>query len=172
MSEKNVQVRPRRDDDVPALARALVAVHREDGYPVEGVDDPEAWLCLDGQLGAWTAALDGEPVGHVAMTTPGPGDGAAAVLHRQTGIELDQLAVVGRLFVSPEARGNGLARRLMDMVENEAGQRSLTLVLDVMEKDRAAIGLYESRGWRRIGSMRHDLPAGEAVPAYALTFTR
>jgi hypothetical protein len=35
-------VRPRSEDDLPACAAVLVAVYEADGYPVEGVAEPEA----------------------------------------------------------------------------------------------------------------------------------
>ena len=37
-------VRPREPRDLAQLAEALVRVHAADGYPVEGVADPRAWL--------------------------------------------------------------------------------------------------------------------------------
>jgi hypothetical protein len=43
-SREHSTVRPRADADLPATAAALVEVHRSDGHPVEGVDDPRGWL--------------------------------------------------------------------------------------------------------------------------------
>lgn len=62
-------------DDLPELGKALVRVHEVDGYAVEGVSDPEAWLQPTRELAAWTAVLNDEPVGQVALrlttrTTP------------------------------------------------------------------------------------------------------
>ena len=45
-------IRERQDSDIPALAAALVEVHQLDGYPVEGVDNPKAWLQLHNAIGA------------------------------------------------------------------------------------------------------------------------
>lgn len=105
-------IRPRRDEDLPELARILVEVHAHDGYPVEGVTDPEGWLRLANPIGAWVAELDGQPVGHAACRQPGPGDDAARMLHEQQGTPLDQIAVLGRLFVAPAARGRHLGTQL------------------------------------------------------------
>jgi hypothetical protein len=41
---KHATIRSRADSDLPEAAAALVGVHRGDGYPVEGVDDPRRWL--------------------------------------------------------------------------------------------------------------------------------
>lgn len=54
-------IRSRRDEDLPDLAAALVRVHALDGYPVEGVADPEAWLRHPNELQSWIAAEDESP---------------------------------------------------------------------------------------------------------------
>src|SRR5882757_2068218 len=51
-------IRRRTDDDIAELARVLVRVHEIDGYPVEGVSDPEAWLTPPGVMATWTALHD------------------------------------------------------------------------------------------------------------------
>ena len=78
-SDGQVSVRRRQPADLPEAAAALVEVHRSDGYPVEGVDDPTAWLLSPHQIAAWVAELDGRIVGHVALTEPQPDDAAATV---------------------------------------------------------------------------------------------
>jgi len=52
-------------------------VHETDGYPVEGVDDPEAWIRPPAVLSAWVAEEDGTIVGHVAVIRP-QGEGQSA----------------------------------------------------------------------------------------------
>jgi hypothetical protein len=71
-SGPRVQIRPRASDDLPAAAAALVHVHHSDGYPVEGVDDPAAWLTSPHQIAAWVAELDEHIVGHAAIGEPQP----------------------------------------------------------------------------------------------------
>ena len=44
--------------------------------------------------------------------------------------------------------------------------QGLRLVLDVMEKDAAALRLYERLGWRLIETTSHDSGRGEDVSAY------
>jgi hypothetical protein len=67
-----VIIRPRRDNDLPALADALVHVHTVDGYPVEGVTDPSAWLHHPHELQSWTAEVAGHPVGQTRSPTLRP----------------------------------------------------------------------------------------------------
>ncbi|WP_197320592.1 GNAT family N-acetyltransferase [Saccharomonospora sp. NB11] len=158
-------VRPRRDDDLPACAAALVAVHEADGYPVEGVADPEAWLRPAGLVKAWVAELAGEVIGHVCITEPTDADAAAVMFRETTEGVVAGIAVLGRLFVHPEARGHRAGELLTRAVMEHAASEGLRLVLDVMEKDQAAIRLYERLGWRRIGVTEHDSGHG-LVPAY------
>lgn len=168
----DVEIRPTIPDDLDALAEVLVQVHASDGYPVEGVDDPRAWVDPPNAVGQWTALLDGRPAGHIALMRPTPEDGAPEMLARREGMPLAKIAVLGRLFVAPEARGHGLAGALMDAAEVVAVQSDLTVVLDVMAKDTAAINLYEKRGWETLGTFGHALPEGENVAAWALVLPR
>jgi ribosomal protein S18 acetylase RimI-like enzyme len=161
-----VVVRERKAADLPAAAAALVEVHRTDGYPVEGVADPIGWLTTTGQIRAWVAELDAQVVGHVAISEPQPDDAAAQLWASQRHGSDDPIAVLGRLFVSPTARGHAVGRRLVEAVQTSARVEGLQLVLDVMAKDSAAIALYERLGWRRIGTTNHDDGRGNTIPAY------
>lgn len=165
MSE--VVVRPTVSTDLDVLADVLVQVHALDGYPVEGVEEPRAWVELPDSLGQWTALLDGRPVGHVALLTPGGGDGAPRLLAEDLGVSVEQIGVLARLFVSPSARGKSVATRLIDAVAMSAHQMCLYLTLDVMQKDTAAIRLYESLGWTHLGEFAHGLDVG-SEPAVAM----
>jgi GNAT superfamily N-acetyltransferase len=60
-------------------------------------------------------------------------------------------AELKRMYVLPEARGHGLGRRVLDELEVEArrlGYRAL--VLETGDRQREALGLYESSGYERI----------------------
>ena len=160
-----VVVRERALADIPAAAAALVEVHRTDGYPVEGVADPTRWITATDQIRAWVAELDNQIVGHVAISTPQPED-AAARLWAAHPDRTGQIAVLGRLFVLPTARGHAIGRRLVEAAQTAAHTDGLRLVLDVMTKDAAAISLYEHLGWNRIGTTNHDDGRGHTIPAY------
>lgn len=97
-------VRPRESRDLAEAATVLTAVHESDGYPVEGVKDPEAWLSPEGLLAAWVAELDGHVVGHVAINSPQPGEEVARLWREESGDDDSHIGVLARLFVAREAR--------------------------------------------------------------------
>ncbi len=158
-------VRERAASDLPGAAAALVELRRVDGYPVEGVDDPTAWLVGPRQLRAWVAELDGRIVGHVAVGDPQPDDAAATLWAGGPEGRHDRVAVLERLFVLPDARGHALGERLVRAATSYGGEHGRRLVLDVMAKDAAAVRLYERLGWRCIGATTHDDGYGRAVDA-------
>jgi GNAT superfamily N-acetyltransferase len=156
--------RPRREDDLPSLASVLIRVHAVDGYPVEGVGDPEAWLRHPHEIQSWTAAQDGRPIGQVILTRAQPEDDAALAWREYTGGDVDRLAVPARLFVDPDHRGSGAGRLLMETARDFARSRGFAIALDVMLKDRAAIRLYERLGAERITDINHRYGDGLTEP--------
>jgi putative acetyltransferase len=63
-----------------------------------------------------------------------------------------EFAEVKRMYVRPEARGQGLARRVLSMLEREAAQRGSTLyTLETGPSQPEAIALYERLGYERCG---------------------
>jgi len=66
--------------------------------------------------------------------------------------ELDRLVgEIKRMFVRPEHRGRGIARRVLSALEAEAaGLGYTTLRLETGDRQPEAIGLYESAGYRAI----------------------
>jgi GNAT superfamily N-acetyltransferase len=73
-----------------------------------------------------------------------------------------------RLYVAPAARGAGLARHLVRLVEDAARERGLTrVVLDTGIRQPAAIALYRSLGYRPVG----PVAGWEALP-FCLWFAR
>jgi GNAT superfamily N-acetyltransferase len=56
-------------------------------------------------------------------------------------------------FVAPWARGHGLGRRIVAEIEQLARELGLVVLnLDLRDTQRAAIGLYETMGYRRWGT--------------------
>lgn len=146
-----MNIRPREERDLPACAAVLKEVHAQDGYPVEGVDDPIGWLTPPRLTAAWVAELGGQVVGHVLVSEP---DGEEAVrLWRERSAQ--PVEVLARLFVLPAARGIQVGEQLTKAAMARAQGLSQRLVLDVMEKDRAATRLYERMGWSSLGSISH-----------------
>lgn len=170
MATTGCTIRERRDDDLPALAAALVRVHVQDGYPVEGVADPVGWLEHPQALRSWTATVDGAPIGQVTLTEADPGDDAARAWAEQTGGSVTDLAIVVRLFVDPKHRTVGAGRLLMAAVLDHARTIGRSVALDVMAKDRAAIRLYERLGARRVSEVVHQHGDDLAEPAVVFAF--
>lgn len=87
-------------------------------------------------------------------------------------VQWSTLAAVGeaellRLAVSPEARRQGLARRLLE--ESEIYLRSAgidTLHLEVRSSNQAARGLYEALGWKLQRSRKAYYQDGEDALIY------
>ena len=157
-------VRPFESADLSGAATALIKVHETDGYPVEGVEDPEAWVSSDDVLAAWVAEMDGAVVGHVAVMRP-HGEAAVSMWIEQSGDDEAHVAVLGRLFVVQAARQHATGRRLTEAAMSYGRQHDLRLVLDVMAKDAPAMRLYERLGWRKIGETTHHFGDGESIPA-------
>jgi ribosomal protein S18 acetylase RimI-like enzyme len=68
------------------------------------------------------------------------------------------------LAVRPAAQGRGVGRRLLEAAEQAAeGHDRLFLRLEVREGHTAAIGLYESAGYRRIGRLPSYYADGQAA---------
>lgn len=63
-----------------------------------------------------------------------------------------EFAEVKRMYVRPEARGQGLARRVLSLLEQEAAQRGATqYALETGPLQPEAIALYERLGYQRCG---------------------
>lgn len=161
-------IRPRVESDIPQAAAGLVEVHAADGYPVEGVSRPEAWLTPPGFLAAWVAEITGKVVGHVAISRSN-GEEAVSLWLDQGGADADKVAVLARLFVVPEARNRAIGERLTSAAVAYAQAKGMRLVLDVMTKDLAAIRLYRRLGWTKLGIAVHTF-GEERQTAEALCF--
>ncbi|MCX3062831.1 GNAT family N-acetyltransferase [Streptomyces beihaiensis] len=140
-------VRTRAGADLSACTTVLAAVHRRDGYPVNWPADPASWLCPEGQVAAWVAVAGSAVVGHVTLARPVPGDVAPGLAGPKAAV-----AVVGRLFVAPTARGRGTGAALLERATRAARRRGLRAVLDVVARDTAAVAVYERLGWEPLGS--------------------
>jgi ribosomal protein S18 acetylase RimI-like enzyme len=165
--DPELTIRPRADADLPALATVLAEVHERDGYPVLGEHVSVDWLQSGQLIQAWVAAIGDDPVGHVALNQLPAGDGDLARLWRDaTGVDGDAIAVLGRLFVGAQARGQRLGRRLTEVATAGARELGRRPVLEVMAKDTAAIHTYESLGWQRVGEISHAFSNGRTEPAF------
>ena len=129
-------------------------------------EDPAALACLSAYFDVLVARIDGISRSHVPLPDPEadsyrPPHGVF-LLAWSDGIPLGCVSLhrlapgegeVKRLWIAPDARGQGLARRLMRAVESHARTLGLKrLKLDTNAALTEAIALYRSDGWVEIPS--------------------
>ncbi|MGD0238883.1 MAG: GNAT family N-acetyltransferase [Streptosporangiaceae bacterium] len=141
-------VRPREPRDVPACVAALRRVHEASGYPSRWPDDPGGWITPRAMVAAWVAEHDGEVAGHVALVR---GLNVECLL-RATGLPVEGLGGIVRLYVDPHFQRLGLARALLDTAADAAAEHDLKPALDVVDDSGPAIALYERAGWKLVGT--------------------
>ena len=149
-------IRPRSGRDLDACVSLLAGVHRRDGYPMTWPDNPAGWLAEPSLIGAWVATADGRLVGHAGLSLAEAGDAAA-------GLFGDGAGLVSRLFVAPTERGRGTGSLLLRHVADEARQRGLRPVLEVLATSEPAVAFYERLGWRLLGSVERQWGPGHVV---------
>jgi len=110
------------------------------GFDVAQSRDPEARDMVPPR-GAFLVALsDGLPIGCVALK--GAGDG---------------MGEIKRLWIAPSARGLGLARQLMQAIEDAARALGIAVLrLDTNSALPEALRLYRSSGWTEIDRFNDD----------------
>ena len=110
------------------------------GFDVARSRDPDASEMIRPRGAFLLASLDGIPAGCVGLKG---GDG--------------DLAEVKRLWVAPSARGHGIARRLLEAVEDAAQELGFRVLrLDTNSALPEAISLYHRTGWREIPRFNDD----------------
>ena len=156
-------IRPRAEADLPALTEVLAAQQSLTRYPMRWpLPFPiERFVARDVDLAAWTAVLDGRPVGHVAAQAACDAQ-MLPLWEAGHGRPREQLGVMGTLFVDPGVRRLGLGRRLHDTAVDWLRDHDLGPCLDVVPIHAAAQAMYAAAGWRVVGQERpHWLPDGE-----------
>jgi ribosomal protein S18 acetylase RimI-like enzyme len=116
-------------------------------YEIEAVKPIESFAERLAASVVCVACLDGQIVG-MAGLAPAPLDHARG-------------AFVWGLYVRPEARGRGVARRLMDALLRVGADAFDEVRLVVFAEIIGAIRLYESLGFTRIGSSPRATPDGK-----------
>ncbi|MBD7918496.1 GNAT family N-acetyltransferase [Cellulomonas sp. Sa3CUA2] len=127
--------------DASALRRAMVD-ELAPLYPEHALTGPGAFELLDAEHGAsavttFVVRHDGLPV--------------ACATHRRAPGWGSDAAELKRLYVAPGARGRGLARRLVALVEEDARTHGAArVVLDTGIRQPEAITLYRALGYRPV----------------------
>jgi GNAT superfamily N-acetyltransferase len=158
-------VRPRNDGDLTSCERVARLVQESDGYPAFRSDRPDGLRdFVEGRAfyEAWVAEVDGEVAGQVVLR-PRSSQMAMGVMRQATGLSDDCFGVISRLFVSPATRRRGVGRALLSTATDAAVSRGLVPVLDVVTNNKAAMALYESMGWARVGTAVVNLPDGSTL---------
>ena len=168
-----VIVRPRLPTDLPELAEVLQDQQPVTRYPFR---DPlpvsiEEFLHAEDAVAAWTAEVDGRPIGHVCRTGPPSGFPDASLLNdacaQAHGCEVPKLGWVSTLFVGSDMRGRGVGRLLLGAVVSDIRAAGLHPCLEVLPTHPAALALYLGSGWYEVLSLRPDWlrqAAGEDGP--------
>lgn len=129
----------------------LRKVHRHDRYP-STLDHVEAFLTPGYEAASWVAVRGGAVAGHVALHNPPSSATMDFAASRLAGA--DSPVLVSRLFVDVNERGRGVARALLRTAAGHARASGLRAVLDVGQDFAAAVSLYDSEGWLRLGAER------------------
>lgn len=155
-------IRERRRGDIPALATALFAQQPATQYPLRNPlpISVEEFLHAEDAIAAWTAEVDGAPVGHGCHVGPlrrGPISAelneVAAAAH---GCPTEHLTWISSFFVATERRGLGLGRALLETIVADARSRGLRPCLEVYPVHPAAIALYTDTGWQVVHQARPE----------------
>lgn len=127
--------------DAAALLEAMQAFYLEEGLAFDPAraDSALGELLANGSLGRIVLALDSQRVAGYAVAT--------------VGFSLEfggRFVLLDELYVEVSARGRGFASRLLDAVEEYAGELGVQAIrLEVEHGNAAAQAIYERRGFAR-----------------------
>jgi GNAT superfamily N-acetyltransferase len=133
------EIEVRREDILSAVAQQLIGALNDElvgRYPEPGANHFHLDVdeVAEGRGGFFVAYLDGSPVGC----------GAVRRVDLQTG-------EIKRMYVAPVARGHGVGRRILDVLEAEARKLNVArLVLETGPRQPEAIALYARAGFVQI----------------------
>ena len=165
-----MDIRIRREDDLPELGRLARLVQATDGYPPELPDgDYEYFVGAPSQLSprsptdtAWVAVHEELLVGHIALHCR-PSPEVVQIATNSVNLEGCEVAAIARLFVHPDFRRQGCGRRLLEQATTTALDLDYAPILDVVDELSAAISLYEVLGWKYLGTTQVAIPGGGQI---------
>jgi len=153
----NITIQPERPDspDAIALIIDLNAALNPDKYPAESIHGFSIEKLIAQNVAFFVIWAEGTPAGcgGVKLYTLGKKGESG---QRRNARDDDRTEVaygeVKRMFVRPEWRGQGLAQRMLDTLEDHAARhdiRRMRLETGIYQRD--AIRLYTRAGYREIG---------------------
>lgn len=158
----DLSIRPARDDELDRVAALLVDAYAEYAARMS----PDAWASFAQDIGnvrgrmmeadVVVAERDGQLVGSVTLFTRHRGVRGGTV-----GVRL--------LAVSPDARGTGVGRALMEhAIKRARAEQQQRVVLSTAQEMESARDLYEKLGFRREPALDHEPAPGVRLLGYAL----
>ena len=153
-------VRPFGEDDIALVPQITALLHRAYRPLAEGgmrfyashQDDTATLDRITKGLG-FLGFVNERLVATITLYPPGAG-------HRQ-GWYAEHLdaAVFGQFGVDPDSQGRGIGDRLLAHVEHLAGSdlRATQIACDTSERAHRLIGVYERRGYRRVGTTQWNV---------------
>jgi GNAT superfamily N-acetyltransferase len=142
MIDPNTTIEPitiRRDDLLsPVASKLILALNAEltERYPEDNANffNLDANEVSEGRGGFFVAYQDGNPVGCGAVRRTEP-----------------HVAEIKRMYVSPSARGLGVGRQILDVLETEARKLGVRrIVLETGPRQPEAITLYAHAGFAHV----------------------
>ncbi|SDH84676.1 GNAT family N-acetyltransferase [Agrococcus jejuensis] len=165
IASEDVRIRPRSARDVDPLIEVLWAQQPATRYPVRSsLPFPASqFLHADDAVAAWTAEVEGRPVGHACWLrsldaaaqvgvdrATGRSSTAAEACATAHGCTVDELGWVSALFVDPAVRGLGVGSRLLAAVVADIRRSGMHPCLEVVDLNEAALRRYRADGWREV----------------------
>jgi GNAT superfamily N-acetyltransferase len=160
-----VLIRERIESDLGACEQIAHAVHELDGYPRYLPNDLRSFIASPDAYAGWVAEQEGVVLGQVALHGRGP-EAAVALAAKELNRPSDQLGIIARLFVSPQARRQGVGGSLLSVAAEESIAQHLWPILDVVTDHHGAIALYECNGWRRVGEVTSHFKNGFSLDEF------
>jgi GNAT superfamily N-acetyltransferase len=162
----SVTIRPRAPSDVPTLIEILTDVWNLTKYPVDGPPSFPSRFQSTKALHSIVALYDGKLVGHAELQDAS-GLNPLVVESLTSCAPLSSYAAFVSLFVDPAMQGKGVGARLVTeaMVWAKAQGRRLALI--VLDKDTAAIRMYERMGWKRGIEYSYESSLGVKYTAFS-----
>jgi GNAT superfamily N-acetyltransferase len=161
----SLTIRPRDSADIPTLISILTDIYNLTKYPVDGPPSFPARFSASNALTSIVALHDGTLAGHAELQDT-TGLNPVAVKSLISNGPLDSFAALVSLFVDPKMQGKGIGARLVEETLAWGRAHGKRLVLVVLDKDPAAIRLYEGMKWERQVEYTYENVQGVKFKAY------